>query len=97
MFRNKRILFILIIGYQLYGCHTVNTGDNNTAPVINLISNNHDITHVIKSGFVTRPEYSNFSICYGHTCQYYAVLALTDDEWHKIRPIFNLTADSAEQ
>ncbi len=97
MFKNKRILFILIIGYQLYGCHAVNTGDNNTAPLINLISNNNDIIHVLESGFVTRPEYSNFSICYGHTCQYFAVLALTDNDWHKIRPIFSPPAVSAGQ
>lgn len=97
MLKNKRILLILIIGYHLYGCHAVNTGDNNTAPLINLISNNNDIIHVIKSGFVTRPEYSNFSICYGHTCQYYAVLALNGDEWRKVRSIFSPPAVFAGQ
>ena len=97
MFKNKRILIILIIGYQLYGCHSVNPDSNNTAPPINLISNNNDITHIIESGFVTRPEYSNFSICYGHTCQYFSVLALTDDKWNKIRSIFRTPAVSAEQ
>jgi len=97
MFKNKRILPILIIGYHLYGCHAVNSGSNNTAPLINLISNNNDIAHVVESGFITRPEYTNFSICYGHTCRYFAVLALSGEEWHKIRSIFSPPAVSAEQ
>ena len=97
MLKNKRILFILIIGYLLYGCHAVNSGDNNTAPLINLISNNNDITHVIESGFVMRPDYSNFSLCYGHTCQYFAVLTLTNNDWSRIKMIFSPPAGSAEQ
>ncbi len=97
MFENKRLLFILIIGQCLFGCHAVNNGNHNTAPLINPISNNINITDVIKSGFVKRPEYSHFSICYGHTCQYHAELALAEDDWNKVRAIFNPPARSAEE
>ena len=97
MFENKRLLFILIIGYSLQGCFAVNNANHNTAPLINPISNNINIMDVIKSGFVTRPEYSNFSVCFGHTCRYHTELTLTENEWSKVRAIFNPPAQSAEE
>jgi hypothetical protein len=92
MQRSERILLILTIGYCLYGCHAMKTETYITAPPINPISNHRHVADVIKSGFVTRPQYSDFSVCYGHTCQYYVTLSLAADDWQYIRNIFSFPA-----
>jgi len=97
MLKNGRILLILVIGYCLSGCHVMKTGDHNTAPSLYPIRNNRTIADVIKSEFAARPEYTNFSICYGRTCRYYAVFSLTDYEWQKVRDIFSSPSYSAEE
>ena len=97
MLKSERILVILIIGYCLNGCYAIKTGDYNTAPKLYPVKNKISVTDVIQSEFVTHPEYSNFSICYGRTCRYYAAFSLTDYEWQNVRDIFNPPATSAEK
>jgi hypothetical protein len=65
--------------------------------LVNPISNNQGFMDVAKSGFVTRPVYSKFSVCYGHTCQHRAELALTDNQWEQVRVLFFPPARSAEE
>src|SRR5690606_34141994 len=71
-------------------------GNNNTAPLLNPISNNQDFLDVTRNGYVSRPVYSEFSVCYGHTCQHIARLAIAENEWAKVRALFSPPAVSAE-
>ena len=47
--------------------------------------------------FIHKPEYRNFSICYGHTCNTIETLQLSEQEWGKIRSFFEPAAITADK
>ncbi|MGH8119952.1 MAG: hypothetical protein ACRESK_04985 [Gammaproteobacteria bacterium] len=47
-----------------------------------------------RNNFVTRPTFADFSVCYGNTCRFIAVLGLDLEQWSRIRGMFGVTAAS---
>jgi len=92
-----RILVIIIIGYYLTGCGAVSPMPDNDTPSVTPIRNSKNIMDTRNSLFIAQPVASEFSICYGHTCQNFAHVSLDKEEWDIIRQFFDPPAGSPQQ
>jgi hypothetical protein len=93
----SRLLAAVLAGYCLPGCSTGPAVDNYHSPAITPIRNARNIMDMRDTLFIMHPEPSGFSICFGHTCRYFATLSLSDDEWGEVRRLFDPQADTPEK
>ncbi|MEE9551954.1 MAG: hypothetical protein V3V89_02810 [Gammaproteobacteria bacterium] len=105
MFGKKLFVGIFIL-CSIGGCTTVTSEPDEAPPIttihvatsiFNIDDIRKDIMKVGRSPFIEYPEPSKFSICYGHTCQYYAYTSLVEEEWSSVRSIFKHPGDFPEQ
>ena len=94
----SNIVFLLILtGSFLTGCQAQNRPETESAPGINPIRNTKNIMDARNIPFVNHPDYRNFSICYGHTCNTIETLQLSEQEWGNIRALFEPASSTAEK
>ncbi len=85
---SKHLLLVVIIISIFAGCQAGKSDTKGASPVTP-IRNIKDIMDVKKALFIEYPTPERFSICYGHTCRYYADVALNEDDWAVIQEIFS--------
>jgi hypothetical protein len=92
---SKKLFASIFVLCNIGGCTTV-THESDEVPPITTIRTSKDNMNVDRSPFIAYPEPSKFSICYGHTCRYYAFSNLTTAEWSSVRSIFDHSEVSPE-
>jgi len=91
----KPIAF-LFAGNMLIACSPAVNSDSPIKP-IRAIDNLHDIAYDINKPFITFPSPNKYSICHGHSCNKYAYVSLSQQQWQTVTDLFLPPANNAEQ
>jgi hypothetical protein len=91
-------LFFIAASFILNGCFTArHPGEGTDSRPVYPIRNTQNVEDTRMESFIRYPRPSEFSICHGHTCRYFAHIGLSPAEWTNIESIFQKQADSPIQ
>jgi len=82
--------------YGLSAC-SAHVEPNSAIKPIRAVDNIQDIHSDVNRPFIVRPTIQNFSICHGHSCNKFAFLSLSSEQWQSIKTLFIPAAKNAQQ
>ncbi|PHS68868.1 MAG: hypothetical protein COB23_08110 [Methylophaga sp.] len=89
-------LILLLFLLAICACSPVYDAQSSIKPIRN-VDKLQDLVDNINTPFVYYPSPNHYSVCHGHTCNKFAFISLSAQQWQSVTHLFSPVAKNAQQ